>query len=130
IGTNAAGAPGAYRYVGPFDEDPYGNFSGLPFRKVMPDGRITENTLHQWASTPLERMSSFARGKFAVADNIRLTSMAMFSRTETQTNWGITSDAIGAWGARIPFGTGLYAPSVVDAVGPDGIPGTGDEDLT
>lgn len=129
IGTNAAGAPGAYRYEGPLNEDPYGNFEGLPFRKVMPDGRITENTLHQWASTPLERFSAFGRGKYEVADNIRVTSMATFARTETATNWGITSDAIGTWGARIPFGTGLYAPSVVDAVGNDGIANTGDENL-
>jgi iron complex outermembrane recepter protein len=107
----ANGIPGAYRYTGGF-EDPYGQFPGLPWRKLQPDGRITENALHSWSSTPLDRYSAFGRGVFNVSDNTRVTAQVLFGRTETQTNLGLTSDALGALSARVPFGDGVYEPSL------------------
>jgi iron complex outermembrane recepter protein len=108
---SASGAPGAYRYTGPIgltSGDHYGNFGGLPFRIVQPDGRIKENTWWGWTSTPLERLSSFAKGEFEISENIRMKGQAMFTRTETQTQLALTADTIGLWGAEIPFGTTLY----------------------
>jgi len=125
------GAAGGYRYEGPFDVDPYGAFPGLPFRVVQPDGAIKENTWYNLASIPLERLSGFAKGEFEIAENIRVTAQAMVTRTENRTTMGQTSDTIGVWGAEVPFGSEIYAPSVTN-LGEDGLPNTGDagEDMT
>ncbi|HUF73505.1 MAG TPA: TonB-dependent receptor, partial [Gammaproteobacteria bacterium] len=122
---------GAYRYEGPFDVDNYGQFEGLPFRVVQPDGAIKENTWYQPASIPLDRLSAFGRGVFEVSDSVRVNAQAMFTRTENTTSLGATSDTIGLWGAAIPFGNGLYGPSVT-SLGADGLPNTADagEDMT
>jgi iron complex outermembrane recepter protein len=112
-GDNAASAPGAVKYEGSF-ELPL--FPGLPFRKVLPDGRIVENTLHQWSSTPLDRYSSFARGRFDISENVRVVTQAMFARTRSETNLGTPSSSVGPHGVRIPHGSGIYAPSLA----PDG----------
>jgi len=107
-----ANREGAYRYDGPFDVDNYGQFEGLPFRVVQPDGAIKENTWYQPASIPLDRLSAFGRGVFEVSDSVRVNAQAMFTRTENTTSLGATSDTIGLWGAAIPFGNDIYAPSV------------------
>ena len=116
---------GAYRYEGPFNVDNYGEFEGLPFRVVQPDGAIKENSWYQPASIPLDRLSAFGRGVFDVSDSVSVNAQAMFTRTENTTSLGATSDTIGLWGAAIPFGNGIYGPSVVD-IGPDGQANTDD----
>jgi iron complex outermembrane receptor protein len=127
----SSGAAGGYRYDGPFNVDQYGKFAGLPFRVVQPDGAIKENTWYNMASIPLERLSGFAKGQFEVADNIRVTGQLMVTRTENRSSLGDTSDTIGVWGAEVPHGSELYAPSVTN-LGADGLPDTGDpgEDMT
>lgn len=131
-GLNQATArEGAYRYEGPYNVDNYGQYAGLPFRVIQPDGAIKENTWYQPASIPLDRLSAFGRGVFELSDNVRVNAQAMFTRTENTTSLGATSDTIGLWGAAIPFGNGLYAPSVTN-LGDDGLPNTADanEDMT
>ncbi len=116
---SGSGAPGAYRYTGPLGPtsgDHYGNFAGLPYRIVQPDGRIKENTWWGWTSTPLERMSSFAKGEFEINDSLRLTGQGMFARTYTETQLALTADTIGLWGSEIPFGTTLYAGDVTRGI--------------
>ncbi len=117
-------APGAYKYAGSYggfdangiEYDP--DFPGMPFRKIQPDGRITENTWFSWASTPLDRFSSFGRGLFDVSDNMRIVAQAMFTKSSVQTSLGLTSDAVGSHGAFVPFGDEIYEPSVIrDAAG-------------
>jgi outer membrane receptor protein involved in Fe transport len=131
LNQGATGVAGSERYEGPFDVGNYGEFPGLPFRVIQPDGGIKENTWYQPASIPLDRLSAFARGHFEVTDSIRLVGQAMFTRTENRTRMGATSDTIGVWGATVPFGTNIYEPSVV-SFGDDGLPNTGDpnEDMT
>ncbi len=118
------GRNGSYRYEGPFTDDYDGNFPGLPFRVLQPDGTIKENTLWQWASTPLERLSAFADGHFDVADDVRVVAQAMVTRTETETSLGLSADNITFWGAPIPFGDELYRGNeelgVADSLNPDG----------
>lgn len=118
------GRNGSYRYEGPFINDHGGNFPGLPFRVLQPDGNIKENTFWQWASTPLERLSAFADGHFDVADDVRVTAQAMVTRTETETSLGLSADNITFWGAPIPFGNELYRGNeelgVPDSLNPDG----------
>ncbi len=125
LNIGAQGVRGAYRYNGPFNVDNYDQFEGLPFRVVQPDGGIKENTWYQPASIPLERLSGFGSGYFALADDIRVTGQAMFTRTENRTRLGATADTIGVWGAEVPHGTELYRPSVTN-LGVDGLPNTGD----
>ncbi len=129
--NNPVGAAGSYRYEGPFDVGNYGEFPGLPFRVMQPNGNIKENTFYHRASTPLERLSSFAKGEFEVADNLRLTAQAMLTRTQTRTALGTPPATVTVWSARVPFGTTIYEPSVV-SFGADGLPNTGDagEDMT
>ncbi|HLF12218.1 MAG TPA: TonB-dependent receptor, partial [Gammaproteobacteria bacterium] len=105
---DAAGANGSYRYEGPFSGDPDGNFQGLPFRVVQPNGNIKENNFWQWSSIPLERLSAFASGVFDVSDSVRVTTQALISRNETKTSLGLTADNITFWGATIPFGNDPY----------------------
>jgi iron complex outermembrane recepter protein len=112
-------AQGAYRYEGSYggfdangiEYDP--DHPGMPLRKLQPDGRIAENTWFQWASTPLDRFSSFGRGVFNVSDTTRIFGQAMFTKTSTQTSLGLTSDAVGVHGAVVPFGNEIYEPSVI-----------------
>jgi iron complex outermembrane receptor protein len=129
--NNPLGAAGSYRYAGPFDVGNYGEFPGLPFRVIQPNGNIKENTFYHRASTPLERLSSFAKGEFEVAENLRVTAQAMLTRTETRTALGTPPATVTVWSARVPFGTTIYEPSVV-SFGQDGLPNTGDagEDMT
>jgi outer membrane receptor protein involved in Fe transport len=112
----ATASPGAYLFNGPVYNHPTnprsgdldGSFQGLPGFVMQPDGRIKENVLYQWASTPLERLSAFANGHFDVADNIRLTGQAMVTRTKTESSLGLAAANINQWGAGIPFGDGLW----------------------
>src|SRR5690606_38971998 len=86
----------------------------IPFRKYQPDGRLAENNCFNNASNPLDRFSAFGQGVFDVTDGIRLRSMAMFTKTNTFTSLGLTSDAVGAHSAVVPHGSTLYAPSLAD----------------
>ena len=95
-------------YQGPYNVDQYGNFAGLPFRVVQPDGQIKENNFWQWASGPLERLSAFGKGHFDIADNVRVTGSASYTRTEAETSLGLTADLITFWGAAVPYGTDAY----------------------
>lgn len=129
--NNNPGAAGSYRYTGSFNGDPYGNFAGLPFRVEQPNGAIKENNLYQRASSPLERLSAFAKGELEISDNLRVTSQAMFTRSETRTFLAFAPATSAFWSAAIPYGTTIYEPSVA-SLGADGVPNTGDtgEDMT
>ncbi len=89
-------APGGYRFNGPL-YDPsipgsggnhQGEFAGLPVFVRAPNGYIKENNLYAWASSPLERLSSFANGHFDISDSVRVTAQASVSRTQTQSSLG------------------------------------------
>jgi outer membrane receptor protein involved in Fe transport len=112
-----SGAAGAYRYSGQFLGDNEGNFPGLPFRVVQPNGAIKENNWWNWESTPLERLSAFANGRYELTDNVSMTAQAMVTRTQTETQLGLSADTITFWGAAIPFGNELYTGGPVTLVG-------------
>jgi len=95
-------------YQGPYSGDQYGNFQGLPFRVVQPDGQIKENNFWQWASGPLERLSAFGKGHFDVSDKVRVTGSASYTRTKAETSLGLTADLITFWGAAVPYGNDPY----------------------
>ena len=109
-------APGGYRFNGPV-YDPnipgsggnhQGEFAGLPVFVRAPNGYVKENNLYAWASSPLERLSSFANGHFDVSDNLRVTAQASVTRTQTQSSLGATAANINQWAAAVPFGNEIY----------------------
>jgi iron complex outermembrane recepter protein len=109
-------APGGYRFNGPL-YDPsipgsggnhQGEFAGLPVFVRAPNGYIKENNLYAWASSPLERLSSFANGHFDVTDNVRVTAQASVTRTQTESSLGATAANINQWAAAVPFGNEIY----------------------
>jgi outer membrane receptor protein involved in Fe transport len=107
-------APGGYRFNGPLYTGPgtggdhQGNFPGLPVFVQAPNGYIKENNLFQWASSPLERLSTFATGHFDVSDTVRLTAQASVTRTQTKSSLGATAANINQWAAAVPFGDEIY----------------------
>ena len=109
-------APGGYRFNGPL-YDPnipgsggnhQGEFAGLPVFVRAPNGYIKENNLYAWASSPLERLSSFANGHFDVSDNLRVVAQAYVTRTQTESSLGATAANINQWAAAVPFGNQIY----------------------
>ena len=96
--------PGLQPSDEPAKRRPRRRFPGLPVFVMQPDGRIKENILYHWASSPLERLSGFANGHFDVSDNVRVTGQAMVTRTKTESSLGLSSANINQWGAGVPFG--------------------------
>ena len=114
-GDGALTRPGAERFNGPVYGDPGspggdldGDLKGLPVFVRTADGKIKENNLYSWATSPLERLSAFANGHFDISDNVRVTGMATITRTETEQQLGLSSANINQWGAGVPFGDALY----------------------
>jgi iron complex outermembrane receptor protein len=106
---NNQGAARSDLYEGPYNNDHAGNFPGLPFRVMQPDGQVKENNFWQWASGPLERLSAFGKGHFDISDTVRVTGNASYTRTKAETSLGLTADLITFWGAAVPFGMDNYA---------------------
>ncbi len=96
---------GAYRYNGPFIVD------GVAFRKIDDEGQIEQNAITRILSIPLDRYAIFGRGRYAITDNLTAFVQGTFTDSHTETRQGF-SPASNAWGANIPHGTGIYAPSV------------------
>ena len=108
--------------------------NGLVWRKKFIDldptgtdttGQLSENQTNNRLSIPLDRYAMFARGLVNITDNISGFVQGTFSQDVTRTVLQY-SPALGGWGTQIPYGTGLYAPSVTN-LGLDGLPNTGDE---
>jgi iron complex outermembrane recepter protein len=128
-GTGTPTAWGAYRYADGFPAM-QGWGEDQPLRKVIQNGgqangTILENQPFALLSTPLTRHSIFGRGRYEVSDGLELYAQANFVKTVTRTimTW---SPATGAWNASIPFGDGIFAPSLCTAANSTlGCPGAG-----
>ena len=105
---NQPTAAGSYRYRRRVQPGLVRQLRRPAVSRGAPDGTIKENNFWTWSSIPLDRDSAFAKGHFEVSDNVRLTGQAMFTRTTTETSFGLTADNITFWGAPIPFGTNVY----------------------
>jgi outer membrane receptor protein involved in Fe transport len=104
-----AGEPdGAYRYNSGFVSD----IDGRPFRKIDTQGLINENQTYKMLSIPLERYSLFGRGNYEFSDNASGWIQGTFAQSETFTSWQWTPMIGTNWGAFIPHGSGIYAPSL------------------
>ncbi len=104
---------GSYNYQGPLIVD------GLQYRELRVDnspgsptaGSIVQNEIEGLASIPFTRYSAFGRARMNLSDHVSGFVQATFSEDETRTllgdNW-----ALSFWGAPVPHGDRIYAPSV------------------
>jgi iron complex outermembrane receptor protein len=101
--TFGAGDPdGVYRYNGILDGQ---------FRRLSADGTIGENQQSNLASTPLKRYSLFGRASFELTDKAAFFVQGNFNKNDTESILQF-SPASNGWSVNIPYGTGIYAPSV------------------
>jgi outer membrane receptor protein involved in Fe transport len=101
---------GLYRYNGPL------TIGDFPFRKIDSTGELEEFIPGHKANVPLERYSVFARANYELTDNIEAHFTAQSVESEVTQLWQV-SPATGGWSHTIPYGTGVYAPSLA----PDGV---------
>jgi outer membrane receptor protein involved in Fe transport len=100
-------ADGAYRYT-----DSGERALGAGVFKRAADGTIDENQPFSFVSTPLDRYSLFGRGRFDINDHVSVYGQANFVQTQNRTLL-LWSPAVTIWNASIPYGTGVYAPSLL-----------------
>ena len=85
-------------------------------QQQVPPPASVQNQLVQIDTTgmmeiPLERYALFGSGTLAISDNVSAILQVNFSEDETDTQLG--DNYLGSfWGAYVPHGTGIYAPSV------------------
>ncbi len=112
-------ADGACRFDGPMQSD-------VMLRKIRvdneqprpansPHGQLVEIDTTGMMQIPLERVALFGSGRVGLTDNLTAFLQVNFSEDKTDTQLG--DNYLGAfWGAYVPHGTAIYAPSV-DAAG-------------
>jgi len=109
-GAVSSAAAGAYRW-------PEVQNGGLQyrddvvFRKLVVDGTIRQNTIHELLRSPLERTSMFAWGSYDLTDNIRTIGQLSYTNSRTTTIFDYAPATQGS-SITVPHGTGIYAPSL------------------
>src|SRR5690606_9528876 len=109
--NGATSAAGGYKYDGPLYLDKY---PGIAYRKIHPNGQVTENSLDGWSSIPLERHSLFGQGRYNLTDSVRVRAQGIFSRNSNETLFGGFASALNQNGAIIPHGDEIYEPSLME----------------
>jgi len=95
-----------YRYNGELvDSD------DVVWRKLNRDNALQQNQPFIVAQLPLDRYSMFGRAHVDLADNVRIFGQGMVTDTSSET-YGPFTLHIGGWGATVPHGDQLYAPSL------------------
>jgi outer membrane receptor protein involved in Fe transport len=98
---------GSGRYNGPFlDWD-----GETSWRKYKTDGTLIQSRTQLQAQLPLDRNSLFTRGHFDLTDNLHVFGQGLFTDS-TSRALGPLTGFVGGWGAAVPHGSGIYAPSV------------------
>jgi outer membrane receptor protein involved in Fe transport len=87
-----------YGYNGPFNCFDCGPFTMV---KRLDTGNLDQFGTTGLLSTPLERFSSFLRGRYDLSDNLTAFAQANYSNIEVRTNGGIPP-AITVWQSPIP----------------------------
>jgi len=74
-------------------------------------GQLVEIDTTGMMEIPLDRYALFGSGRLELSDNVSAILQVNFSEDETSTQLG--DNYLGSfWGAYVPHGTGIYAPSV------------------
>lgn len=76
------------------------------------NGVLRENELGTLLSSPLDRYSLFGRAKYNFASGVSAFSRALFVSTEVLNSRMRGAPIYGGFGADIPYGPQIYAPSV------------------
>ncbi|HEY8521938.1 MAG TPA: TonB-dependent receptor [Gammaproteobacteria bacterium] len=84
-----------------------------PEYRIAPNGQLVRNNFDLRYSSPMERHSLFGKAHYALTDTLEAFSQVMFVNT---TNLQVLqpTGAIGGFGATIPYGDGIYAPSLAE----------------
>lgn len=109
-------ADGVCKYAGPMGESPV--FvrkiridNEVPRPANTPHGQLVEIDTTGMLEIPLDRYSVFGSARLNMTDTISAVLQMNFSEDETDTQLG--DNYLGSfWGAYVPHGTGIYAPSV------------------
>jgi len=90
-----------------------GDVDNDPAYRIAPNGQLVRNNFDLRYSSPMERYSVFGKAHFAFTDSIEAFSQVMFVNT---TNMQVLqpTGAVGGFGASIPYGDGIYAPSLAE----------------
>jgi iron complex outermembrane recepter protein len=78
---------------------------------------LTTNNRGGTLQVPLTRYSLFTNAHYSLNDNAEAYVQASFDENQTSTRFGDFVPAGNQWGVTIPFGDGLYAPSLDTTTG-------------
>jgi iron complex outermembrane recepter protein len=78
---------------------------------------LTTNSTGGTLQVPLTRYSLFTNAHYTLNENAEAYVQASFQENKTATRFGDYVPAGNQWGVTIPYGTGLYAPSLDTATG-------------
>jgi iron complex outermembrane recepter protein len=73
---------------------------------------LTTNSTGGYLQVPLTRYSLFTNAHYNVNEHADVYMQASFDENKTRTATGDWTPAGSQWGATVPFGTGVYAPSL------------------
>jgi len=73
---------------------------------------LTTNNTGGTLQVPLTRYSLFTNARYDITDNVETYVQASFDENKTSTRLGDWVPAGNQWGVTIPYGTGVYAPSL------------------
>jgi len=79
--------------------------------RLLPNGVLGENYTEGRISSPLERYSVFGKADYQLTDRVRTFAQMNFVRTRVNSVNQVTG-VDGGFSASIPYGEGLYGPSV------------------
>jgi outer membrane receptor protein involved in Fe transport len=83
----------------------------VPRAANTPNGQLVEIDTTGMMEIPLTRYALFGSGRLELSDKVAAVLQVNFSEDETDTQLG--DNYLGSfWGANVPHGTGIYAPSV------------------
>src|SRR5690606_10911637 len=104
-----------------------GEIDGID-RKVTSAGLLRDNYSDQMLSTPTNRWSFFAKGKYELNDWIGVFGQASFVRTQVHTR-NLVAPAITSWSVLIPHGDDIFLGDYTlnNSPGPDGLYRTADD---
>ena len=90
-----------------------GDVANDPAYRIAPNGTLVPNNFDLRYSSPMDRYSLFGKANYGFTDSVEAYAQVMFVNT---TNLQVLqpTGAVGGFGATIPFGDGIYAPSLAE----------------
>jgi iron complex outermembrane receptor protein len=89
-----------------------GDIVNDPRYKVAPNGQLIENNFDLRYSSPMDRYSLFGKADYKINDHVQVFATVNFVNT-SNTQVLQPTDAVGGFGASIPYGNDIYGPSLL-----------------